>query len=1011
MAKVSLRIYNREIEGMVDSGQLDEAIAHCRHILNAFPKNLETYRLLGKAYLESKRYGEATDIFERVLMAVPDDFVSHVGMSIINDEQKDMDAAIWHMERAFEVQPSNTAIQAELQRLYGRRDGVEPPKIRLTRGALAHMYVQGELYAQAISEIKSVLEDDPNRQDMQVLLARAHFHAGQQSEAAEMCSQLLRRYPYCLDANRVLIELLPQSERGESTQVYRHRLSELDPYSTFATGSVFHTEEVADAAVNLERLDWDGQPVDIQPGWSDSLGITKGDSPAAPGSAEPDWLKSGLTEDASSLTGEPAPVSGGLPIPTADDGIEEDIPDFLREAGWGQSTGAFQEGPGTFDASDDGADDGSAAEALAAGDLPDWVKAMAPEGADSESSMPQAAAANLADDLMGDDVPDWLQGIGDEQDETPAKEPAVPDSAGELPDWLDEMKPEGEPAPASQAQPAETPAGGEDGLPDWLDEMKSADVPTSEPQLQETVEPADEDGMPDWLDEMKSVDMPESEPQTDAEPAADGELPDWLEEMREESPAQEQEEPVESVSSDFGASAQEQDDAVAWLESLASKHGAKDEELVTDPSTRKETAPEWIQKAQQEAEQEQAVTEPEPEMLTMQEESPEMEESVAEEEEPVTSKGSLGTSAQEQDDAVAWLESLASKHGAKAEELVTDPSVRKDTAPEWVQKALQEAEQEQAESELVHQVDESAPAMEEPAPAEEEEPEWMKHAKEVGESLFSELEDAQTKEPIPSEDIDETGMWLQDLEKEPEPEATESTADEDISEWLAGLDDSESEPEAVPETEAVSEPVSEAEPVVSTPVEEPVQETGTGDDLPSWLGGLEEEKQAEPVSDSGEDLPDWSSEEAEPEPTVLEPTTPEDWKPADAVAPEPEPEPELKQKTVPQPPAEPERVAYREPVTRSRSGMTGMLSAAQDPLLVQAQNELIRSNIPAAMENYTKLIKKGKMLDEVIFDLREALYRFPVEVSILQTLGDAYMRANRIQDALDAYTKAEELLR
>jgi tetratricopeptide (TPR) repeat protein len=91
--------------------------------------------------------------------------------------------------------------------------------------------------------------------------------------------------------------------------------------------------------------------------------------------------------------------------------------------------------------------------------------------------------------------------------------------------------------------------------------------------------------------------------------------------------------------------------------------------------------------------------------------------------------------------------------------------------------------------------------------------------------------------------------------------------------------------------------------------------------------------------------------------------------------------------------------------------MTGMLSPAQDPALTAAQNELTRGNIPGAMENYGKLIKKGKMLEEIIFDLREALYRYPVEVIILQTLGDAYMRANRLQEALDAYTKAEELLR
>ncbi len=63
MAKVSLRAYNREIETLIDRGQFDEAIAHCRHILKTYPKHLETYRLLGKAYLESKRYGDAVDIF------------------------------------------------------------------------------------------------------------------------------------------------------------------------------------------------------------------------------------------------------------------------------------------------------------------------------------------------------------------------------------------------------------------------------------------------------------------------------------------------------------------------------------------------------------------------------------------------------------------------------------------------------------------------------------------------------------------------------------------------------------------------------------------------------------------------------------------------------------------------------------------------------------------------------------------------------------------------------------
>src|SRR5512134_2525539 len=235
MAKVSLRAYNQEIETMIDRGHLDEAIAHCRHILKTFPKHLETYRLLGKAYLEYKRYPDAADIFARVIVAIPNDFVSNVGMSIIRDEENKLDDVIWHMERAFETQPSNSAIQSELQRLYGRRDGVRPPRIRMTRGALAHMYVQGELYPQAISESKSVLKEDPGRSDMSVLLARAYYRSGQKNQAADEAAAVLRRYPYCLEANRVMVELA----RAESAQAYRQRVIELAPYAAQVTGTLF----------------------------------------------------------------------------------------------------------------------------------------------------------------------------------------------------------------------------------------------------------------------------------------------------------------------------------------------------------------------------------------------------------------------------------------------------------------------------------------------------------------------------------------------------------------------------------------------------------------------------------------------------------------------------------------------------------------------------------------------------------------------------------------------------
>jgi tetratricopeptide (TPR) repeat protein len=973
MAKVSLRIYNREIERLVEQGHIDEAIAHCSHILGIFPKHLETYRLLGKAYLEARRYGEAVDIFGRLLMAVPDDFVAHVGLSIIRDEENRLDDALWHMQRAFEAQSANAAIQEELKRLYSRRDGVEPPKVRMTRGALARMYVQGELYSQAIAEIRAVLAEDPQRADMQVLLALSFFKSGQKSDASDICSQLIKRYPYCFDANRIMVDLLQSAaDSPENTQVYRTRVGEMDPYSNFVKGSIFQTAEVPDASVNLERLEYSGEEVQMDQGWGSSLGIAF-EAPAlsAPSSDDqPDWLRSGGASDEAQGVAAESPAQ-----PAADD----EIPDFLREAGWNKSstpeqpTSIFDEEP---------------AQDLAPADLPDWLKGQAPASQTPEpSTLPGGDAASLTD------TPDWLSGLGGEQEAEPSAQPA------EVPDWL----------------------GG-------LDDSK-----TAEPSAQ-----AGED--PDWLSEFGD----EKETETSAQPA---DIPDWL------SGSEPKEEPATPAVESLGASVQEQDDAVAWLESLAAKHGAKPEELVTDPDKRHETPPEWVQQAQsiggQVPAQEPPAQQP-----------------------PVES---LGASEQEQDDAVAWLESLAAKHGAKPEELVTDPDKRSETPPEWVQQA--------------QSLGESQPEpTEEPASTD-----WVENAQNVGEQLFAEFEGGAS---TPSA-TDETGMWLRDLEsrdkateEQPAQQAevpdwlsdavpqetpagqqekipAESDADNDLSEWLSGLDDEpgldfdaeflrasarppfpapqgegQQPPASKPdlpnwlrETDAIPEGEDDSwkESIASAPTEEPAPAPSDtpvtvtpAADLPDWLQGAEEPAQAEtaraepaPIGEVSDDTPPWQHREqweSEGQGIQPKPTTPSDWHPvaetesmpaAPVTETAPPPQPQAT-KAAAQPSEAASAPAKKKAGTTRRPKGDGQTNANA---LNQAKAELDRGDIPTALGHFGKLIKKGKFLEEIIAELSDSLYRYPVEVGIWQTLGDAYMRANRLKEALDAYNKAEELIR
>ncbi|RIK28583.1 MAG: hypothetical protein DCC56_15770 [Anaerolineae bacterium] len=1041
MAKTTLRAYNRDIETMLDRGQLDEAVAHCHHILKTFPKNLATYRLLGKTFLEMKKHRDAADVFLRVLAAVPNDFVANVGMSLIRDEEDKLGDAIWHMERAFETQPSNAAVQSELQRLFARRDGSAPPRIRMTRGALAHMYVKGELYPQAISEIKSVLTEDPGRTDMEVLQARAYYRSGQKNAAVEVSSSLLRRYPYCYDANAILVDILG-AEKPESVQVNRQRVIELDPYAAHISGSLLDASEAPDSAVSIEKLDWKGESVIMPSDWRETSGI----SLQAASQEEPEWLKKSLEQT------ETTPPSAGETAFHMDASAqsEENIPDFLREAGWGKSTGAFDESKSSI------MDDAetmppTAAAPLAAADMPDWVKAMAPA---EQENMPSTE----------EPMPDWMNRID------PSILPSTPESTGEIgePEWLKGL--------GSTAEDATLPASAFSDQPEWLRGLDSSSEETSQPAVadqpdwlkgldsapEETSQPASASAdQPDWLNDLggtlevptqpvpTSTEQPEwlkglaGEPEPASSTPASDEL-DFLKEIAEE-PKESTPASTPSATPQMdtsGVSAQSEDDAFAWLESLAVKQGST-EGLLVKPEDRPAEEPDWVKQAKSltsELEQPEAVTP----SVTMESTEP-----------PVDNVEELGKSEQEQDDSFAWLESLAVKQGS-TEGLLVKPEDRKDSEPDWVKQAkeigepltpLAQEEFKQPESSVdtamwLKSLEAEGPVSEPvKEPTSEGTTEWLRSldaAERSASEPVSELPSDETaawlknleaeapvSEPVQSSASDETAMWLKNLDEAEQPAAVaESDRRDDLPDWMQNLEAEAPAPEAESAIPAGEADDSSSSDWSSEMTPETPERIDTGS-LPNWLQDTDASKS---VEEAREDLPAWLRDEtgeAVAEPTKIEPMRAEEWQPVET-QPEPvafeapleEPMPE-KPKAEPKPkkaaspkkseprPATPVST-YQEPVTRKG---TGMLTQTVDVVLGQARNELNRSNIPGALETYTKLIKKGKYLDEIIFDLREASYRYPVEVSIWQTLGDAYMRGNRLQDALDAYTKAEELLR
>ncbi len=1104
MNKITLRGYNREIEAITDQGKIDEAIAHCRHILKYFPKHVETYRLLGKAYLENQRLGDAADIFQRVLSAVPDDFVAHIGMSIIREDEGNLDAAIWHMQRAFDIQSANITIQDELRRLYGKRDGIEPPKIRLSRAALARMYAQGDLVDQAIADLRGALLEEPERMDLLVLLARMYRANGQRVKTAQTCSQIINKLPYCLEANLILSQVLSETNRAEEAAAHLEKARELDPYVAYLSTQAPTLDLVPEAAVSLIKLDdseirVEAASLQNKPAWASSLGMEVKAETDPQDSV--DWLLSedetntGIDDNLEASLATSSAFGFGVAVASTSDEMatpdgdlldfannaasEEVIPDWMKEAGWEPRDPAKpEENPVSLSPEapvPPPSDNGD----LAPAEIPAWLQAMAPQELTGETApqriFPQAPRestppATPSPNLAGTDLPDWLSAMENKPasaseddldwltnltskatatlpeagvtpeaeslpdwltdlDRGPAPEGPAP-STSDLPDWLtltdDDTSKETPPAPESAPDPTwfeGTKTGTWDtdilsgtGITSWLEQLADTEPPPAPaepetedlfaPQAGQTQElalpkPADDaPAIPGWLQGLDDALITSNETAEPGSPSpAENQpggiptdhIPAWLQGLDDEiltsRPAAEDHPQTEvDMNQDNEMpelpDMEDADAALRWLESLAANQGAREEELLTQPADRTSAPPAWVQKMADDANA--------PDDLDWDALPAEMEEPAKEM--PVETgvpdwlSAEIDSEAEEdadaQDSGLAWLEGLAaSQTNAAAEDLMpaSDFASGDEEADDWLDSLVDDVPAGDVEA----------------TPIGEDVPDWLKDA-------LVDSGEASAEAQLPS--------WLADVEIEDDDEDVVETTEEeampaDIPDWLQQtMISSAPLPSAAEETEPLDDemaapswlttekPLEEYAWMSATPAEDEIEdemadlwsgeapielEPTTQEEMPWELDEEEDEKSAEPS---------WLPEPMEDQPAETIP-----WSPGLTMAEEDTPDME---EVVPEPESRP---------------------SSDDRVLItlnEARNALADGNIDSALIGYSVMIKKKDSLNRVIQDLNEALqYKHPVNVDIWQTLGDAYARNEELQEALNAYTKAEELLR
>jgi tetratricopeptide (TPR) repeat protein len=738
--------------------------------------------------------------------------------------------------------------------------------------------------------------------------------------------------------------------------------------------------------------------------WLDKLGDTQPSAPVSrPGDL--DWIKN-LGETNDEISGEPSDL------------------DWMKELGTSEAATAAQS------------------------EEPDWLKGIGdPQGS------------------VSTDQPDWLKGISAES------ETVLPAAEEQPTDWFSQLGEETRPAsPVSTPDDADfLNQLSEEPILNIPAEPESSSVEVDKLGISEQ----ERDDSFAWLESLAAKQGATEGLLTRPEDRLEEE-PDWVKQakgMQNEIPAVQPaaEQPPASVE-DLGKNEQDQDDAFAWLEGLAAKQGAT-EGLLTKPEERLDEEPEWVKRAKDLTAQEQPGHMPEPEleqMAAMQEPEPEPEPPATVDHTSAWMESLMGeTQADFQPTAAdAQMEEPAAV--TEDDTSAAEQPAAVDETPDWLRGIGEDAATDVQPVDMTPmeksnaEIEAGLTASEQPALADDT-PAWLRGLeKEAPTDIQAAVPQAQTVEPAaesaapvdeidawlkelegettpsgPTGAADETAMWLKGLDERnaPSPEPASETSDVDLPAWMKDIDEESSAPAAAEAPEAAPDLGSTWMP----PAEEAAAAPAAADDsLPSWLSELEKEEEQIATHAEGEDLPDWLRGE-EAAPSTAEPTLASDWKPVDD---EPVPSAEVaSEQAEPMPlPSEPFDIPLEEPAlawetesissaesepetdleTPAPGPMSEPLAGQEagglniphvDSVLGTARSELSGNNVNAALESYGRLIKNSRYLDEVIYDLREATYRYPVDVNIWQSLGDAYMRANRLQDALDAYTKAEELLR
>lgn len=234
----------------------NKSINYLTKAAKAYPASVDPLLALAKVYEEHEAFNSAIEFYEKALLIDPQLAKAYMGMAYVYSQIEDHSKSIEAIRKAARINPANQGPLAELVDAYALEQDLDnaienlekaikinPDDLELHQNLAVLYSKSNKFYRKAINECRFILKQEPDNDQIRLLLARVYAANERYDQAVKLYDELL---PYFGKDEKLYLEMMTAKAHSSQSKEAISQLQEMlekDPKNhnaRLALANAFH---------------------------------------------------------------------------------------------------------------------------------------------------------------------------------------------------------------------------------------------------------------------------------------------------------------------------------------------------------------------------------------------------------------------------------------------------------------------------------------------------------------------------------------------------------------------------------------------------------------------------------------------------------------------------------------------------------------------------------------------------------------------------------------------------